>query len=126
MRLQLLGGCGSTLVPVHDVRNPHVGEPFTDHDAAIAAALEDVSIPVLLCSLVHMTGDPSWIRELSLRTVPNAADLHGGLDDAERAEIRRRALPAIAAYRDGGCIPHELSRDVLVEMMAFLARAPLE
>ena len=43
-------------------RNPHAGEPFTDDDATIAAALEDVSVPALLCSLVHMTGDPSWIR----------------------------------------------------------------
>ena len=109
-----------------EARNPHVGEPFTDDDAAIAAALEDVSVPVLLCSLVHMTGDPSWIRERSLRTMPNSADLHGGLDDEELAAIRRRAVPAIAAYRDGGCIPHELSRDVLLEMMAFLAGTPLE
>ena len=58
--------------------------------------------------------------------MPNAADLQGGLDDEELADIRRRAVPAIAAYRDGGCIPHELSRDVLVEMMAFLAGKPLE
>ena len=42
--------------------NPHAGHPFTDDDAAIAAALEDVSIPALLCSLVHLTGVPSWIR----------------------------------------------------------------
>ena len=41
-------------------RNPHAGEPFLDDDEAIAAALEDVSVPALLCSLVHMTGDPSW------------------------------------------------------------------
>ena len=116
----------STLTTVNDLRNPHVGAPFTDDDAAIAAALEDVSVPVLLCSLVHMTGDPSWIRERPLRSMPNAADLHGGLDDEELADIRRRAVPAIAAYRDGGCIPHELSRDVLVEMMAFLAGKPLE
>ena len=109
-----------------DVRNPHVGEAFTDDDAAIAAALEDVSVPVLLCSLVHMTGDPSWIRERPLPSIPNAAGLQGGLDEEERADIRRRAVPAIAAYRDGGCVPHELSRDVLVEMMAFLAGKPLE
>ena len=44
------------------MRNPHAGEPFIDDDAAIAAALEDVSVPALLCSLVHMTGDPSWVR----------------------------------------------------------------
>jgi len=74
---------------VNDVRNPHVGEPFTDDDAAIAAALEDVSVPVLLCSLVHMTGDPSWIRELSLRSMPTSADVQGGLDDEELAAIRR-------------------------------------
>ena len=43
-------------------RNPHAGRPFTDDDAAIAAALEDVSVPALLCSMVHITGDPSWIR----------------------------------------------------------------
>ena len=116
----------STLTTVTDLRNPHVGEPFTDADTAIAAALEDVSVPVLLCSLVHMTGDPSWIRERPLRSMPNAADLHGGLDEEERADIRGRAVPAIAAYRDGGCIPHDLSRDVLVEMMAFLAGKPLE
>jgi 4-hydroxyacetophenone monooxygenase len=111
---------------VKDVRNPHLGEPFTDDDAAIAAALEDVSVPVLLCSLVHMTADPSWIREWPLRSVPNAVDLHGGLDSEELDVIRRRAVPAVAAYRDSGCIPHDLSDDVLVEMMAFLAGKPLE
>jgi hypothetical protein len=38
------------------------GRAITDDDAAIAAAPEDVSIPVLMCSMVHLTGDPSWIR----------------------------------------------------------------
>ena len=41
-------------------RNRFAGEPFTDDDDAIAKALEEVSIPALMCSLVHMTGDPSW------------------------------------------------------------------
>jgi hypothetical protein len=30
----------------------------TDDDAAIASALEDLSVPTLMLSLVHMTGDP--------------------------------------------------------------------
>ena len=34
------------------MRNPHAGEPFDADDATIAAALEDVSTPALLCSLV--------------------------------------------------------------------------
>jgi 4-hydroxyacetophenone monooxygenase len=33
-----------------------------EDDAALAAALEDLSIPTLMLSLVHMTGDPKWIR----------------------------------------------------------------
>ncbi len=104
-----------------DTRNPHVGAPFTDDDAAIAAALDDVSVPVLLCSLVHMTGDPSWIRDVSLPGMPGTMDLQSGLDDDVLADLRRRAVPAIAAYRDGGCVPHELPDDLVVEMFAFLA-----
>ena len=38
-------------------RSRYAGEPITDDDATIAAALEDVSIPTLLLSMVHMTGD---------------------------------------------------------------------
>ena len=41
------------------MRNPHAGEPFTTSDEQIAAALEDVSIPTLLLSLIHMSGDAS-------------------------------------------------------------------
>ena len=44
------------------MRNPHAGEPFATSDEDIAAALEDVSIPTLLLSLVHMSGNPDLIR----------------------------------------------------------------
>ena len=111
---------------MNDTRNPHVGAPFRDDDAAIAAALDDVSVPVLLCSLVHMTGDPSWIREVSLAHIPNTMNLQSGLADDVVADLRRRAVPAIAAYRDGGCIPAALPGDVVLEMFAFLAGTPLE
>jgi 4-hydroxyacetophenone monooxygenase len=106
-------------------RNPHAGEPFSDDDSAIADALEDVSVPALLCSLVHMTGDPSWIRD---RFRPRSAisnELQGGMTDEDLAEARRLALPAIAAYRDGGCRPHDLAPELLGEIMAFLAGKPL-
>jgi 4-hydroxyacetophenone monooxygenase len=33
-----------------------------EEDATIARALEDLSIPTLVLSLVHMTGNPKWIR----------------------------------------------------------------
>jgi 4-hydroxyacetophenone monooxygenase len=107
-------------------RNPHAGHPFADDDSAIAAALAEVNVPALLCSLVHMTGDPTWVREWSLPQVASAMDYQCGLTDADRDEIRRRALPAVVAYRDSGCEPHALGREVLLEMMSFLAGRPLE
>ena len=44
------------------MRNPHAGEPFTTSDQEIAEALLDVSVPALMLSLVHMSGDPELIR----------------------------------------------------------------
>jgi len=46
---------------VNDLRNPHVGEPFTDDDAAIAAALEDVSAAVLLWDFGDTLVDERWM-----------------------------------------------------------------
>ncbi len=107
-------------------RNPHAGEPFTDDDAVIAAALEEVSIPALLCSLVHMTGDPSWIRGDVRPRLASPLDVQSGIPAEEQAEVRRQALPVVAAYRDGGCVPHELSPELLQEAMAFLGCRPVE
>ena len=104
-------------------RNPHAGQPFNDDDAVIAAALEDVCIPALMCSLVHMTGDPSWIRERRLPLLASSSDYQCGLTESEQADIRKRALPAIAAYRDAGCEPHPLEPELLHEMMEAPTRS---
>jgi 4-hydroxyacetophenone monooxygenase len=80
----------------------------------------------LLCSLVHMTGDPSWIRgELRPRRC-TAVEFQGGMSQEMQDEARRRALPAIAAHRDAGCKPHPLPRELLHEMMEFVACGPVE
>jgi 4-hydroxyacetophenone monooxygenase len=105
--------------------NPHAGEPFTEDDAAIAAALEDVSVPALLCSLVHMTGDPSWVRGDVRPRVAIASEFQSRIPDDELADVRRRAVPAVAAYRDGGCQPQALSHELLREMMEFLGNRPV-
>lgn len=107
-------------------RGAHDGAPFTDDDAAIARALADVSVPALLCSLVHMTGDVSWVSDAPLRSLTSSNDIQGGLTDAERVELCARALPVIAAYRDAGCEPQALSADVLHRTMEALALRPIE
>jgi 4-hydroxyacetophenone monooxygenase len=107
------------------MRNPHGGEPFTDAASTIAEALRDVSIPALLCSLVHMTGDPAWIREDIRPRLGATMDFQIGIPADEQEEIRRRAIPVIEAYRDNGCVPFDLSDDVLREAMSFLGGRPV-
>jgi 4-hydroxyacetophenone monooxygenase len=103
-------------------RNPHAGLPFDDDDTAIATALEDVSIPALMCSLVHMTGDPSWVRGEVRPLGAMLNEYQGYLPDDAKAEVRRRAIPVIRAYRDGGCVlPPAPSPRLVLEMMTFLA-----
>ena len=104
-------------------RNPHAAEPFTDDDQVIAAALQDVSVPALLCSLVHMTGDPAWVRGDVRPRVAVSLDIQSGIPPDEQAQVLRLALPTIRAYRDGGCQPKELPLELLQEMMSFLAAA---
>ncbi|CAO5237776.1 flavin-containing monooxygenase [Frankia sp. AgKG'84/4] len=107
-------------------RNPYAGEPFSEDAEAITAALADVSVPALMCSLVHLTGDPSWIRGEIGPRMANAPDIQSGMPAEEQAEIRRRAVPAILAYRDAGCVPHEPTPELLGEMFAFMGRRPVE
>ena len=62
-------------------RNRFAGESFTDDDDAIAKALEEVSIPALMCSLVHMTGDPSFIRGDIRPRIAMSLDIQSGMSE---------------------------------------------
>ena len=115
-----------TEAPPAGEHNPHAGVPFSGDDATIAAALDDANVPALLCSLVHMTGDPSWIRGRKLPQLASSSDYQCGLSQSECAEVRRQALPAILAYRDAGYQTRVLPRELLLEMMSWLAGRPLE
>jgi 4-hydroxyacetophenone monooxygenase len=107
-------------------RNPHSGVPFDDDDDAIERALEDVSIPALLCSMVHITGDPSWIRGDLRPQGSMLNEYQGYMPEEMKAEARRLAAPAIARYRDSGCaLPAAPSPELLHEMMEFLACTPV-
>lgn len=108
-------------------RHPHAGLPFTDDDAAIAAALEDVSIPTLLCTMVHITGDTDWVRGELRPAGLFLNEYQGFMDEEAKAEVRRRALPEIIAYRDGGCVLPEPQPDaeLLQEMMNFIGCAEI-
>ena len=102
-------------------RNPHAGLPITDDDTTIAAALEDLSIPTLMLSMVHMTGDASIIRGDLKPQGLFLNEVQGYMSEEDKAEVRRLALKVIRAYRDGGSIPADPpSPELIREMMSFL------
>ena len=106
------------------MRNPHAGLPFTAadmSDAAIAAALEDVSVPTLLLSCVHITGDAS-ILDGPLR--PQGLflnEVQGFMPDEDKAKARAFALDVIRDWRDRGCPePAPIGPALLKRMMDWL------
>lgn len=107
-------------------RSFHVGQPFTTPDAEIAAALEQVSIPTLLLSLVHITGDPRFIREFKQAGL-FLNEVQGFMSEEDKARVREIALPVIAEYRDRGCpVPDPLPAEVVREMMDWAACEPVD
>ncbi|MFI5044134.1 MAG: flavin-containing monooxygenase, partial [Acidimicrobiales bacterium] len=103
------------------MRNPHAGTPFTTSDAEIADALTDVSIPTLMLSLVHMSGDPELIRGRLRPAGLFLNEVQGYMSDEDKAEVRALALDVIRDYRDRGCPePDPVSPELLKEMMEWL------
>ncbi|WP_409435056.1 flavin-containing monooxygenase [Mycobacterium sp. SMC-14] len=103
------------------MRNRYAGEPFTTADAEIAAALEQVSIPTLLLSCVHITGDPRFIRDFRQNGI-FLNEIQGFMSEEDKARARAEALPVIADYRDRGCPqPAPLPAELVKEMMDWAA-----
>jgi 4-hydroxyacetophenone monooxygenase len=106
------------------MRNPHAGLPFSAADMsddAIAKALEDVSIPTLLLSCIHMSGDAS-ILDGPLR--PQGLflnEVQGYMSEEDKARARALALDVIRAWRDHGCPePEPVKPELLKRMMDWL------
>jgi 4-hydroxyacetophenone monooxygenase len=103
------------------MRNPHAGEPFDTSDADIAEALLDVSIPTLMLSLVHLSGDPEIIRGRLKPAGLFLNEVQGYMTEDDKSEVRALALELIGAYRDRGCPePEPLSGELVHEMMSWL------
>jgi 4-hydroxyacetophenone monooxygenase len=103
------------------MRNPHAGEPFETSDSEIADALLDVSIPTLMLSLVHMSGDIEVIRGRLRPAGLFLNEVQGYMSEVDKAAVRALALDVIRDYRDAGCPePTPVSAEQLHEMMCWL------
>ncbi len=110
------------------MRNPHAGEAFTDSDAEIEAALQDVSVPALLLSCVHMTDDESVRQSILEGPIGPAGiflnEVQGFMSEQDRADARALALDIIRDYRDRGCPePRPIDPALVKPMMEWLVAA---
>ena len=96
-------------------------EKITDDNAAIEAALADASIPTLMLSMIHMSGDTALldggIRPLGVYL----NEVQGYMSEEDKAGIRAQALDVITRYRDNGCqaVPIK-DPETIRRMMSFL------
>src|SRR5580704_11203956 len=96
-------------------------KPVTESDEFIAAQLEGASIPTLLMSLIHLTGDTSLLRGPIRPKVVMMGGFQGDLSEADQTSVRRLALKALVEYRDrGGTLPPQPSPELVQEMMNFM------
>ncbi|HEY1492222.1 MAG TPA: NAD(P)/FAD-dependent oxidoreductase [Steroidobacteraceae bacterium] len=96
-------------------------KPVTESDEFIAQQLAGASIPTLLMSLIHLTGDTSILRGAIRPKVVMMGGFQGGLSEADQASVRELALQALKAYRDRGCtLPQQPDAALVQEMMNFM------
>jgi 4-hydroxyacetophenone monooxygenase len=102
-----LMGHGSTIQPPNATAELTrlTGLPFADSDDVIRAALAEASVPALLMSMIHMTGDTTLLDELPGPYLLIAMDLQGGMSEHDKDVVRRRAFDVVRDYRDRGCPP---------------------
>ena len=103
------------------MRSRYAGAPFTTPTADIETALDDVSVPTLLLSLVHITGDTRFLRDYAPAGL-FLNEVQGFMSEEDKARARAEALTVITDYRDRGCPePPPLSAAVIKQMMDWAA-----
>jgi 4-hydroxyacetophenone monooxygenase len=99
---------------------------MADVPANLEDVLKDAHLPALLTSLVHMTGDTSWLRPewAPVYNPMDRADL--GISPERQAEARKAAAEAIRAYLGGKPLQMATTDTAtLRRQMDFVAGAPI-
>jgi len=90
-------------------------------DAQIARALEDASIPTLMMSMIHMSGDAGLLDGAVRPTGVFINEYQGYMSEEDKAAVRAQALEVIKRFRDGGCrLPPPPDARTIHRMMSFL------
>jgi len=92
-----------------------------DDDELIASALQDASIPTLMMSMIHMSGDAGLLEGTIRPAGVFINEYQGYMSEEDKAAVRTSALQVIKAFRDSGCqLPPAPSADTIHRMMNFI------
>ncbi len=95
-----------------------------DDDEFIAEALEHASIPTLMMSMIHMSGDTSLLDGPVRPAGVYINEYQGYMSEEDKAAVRAQALEVIKAFRDGGCVlPPPPDSATVHRMMGFFVGA---
>ncbi|HET7335222.1 MAG TPA: NAD(P)/FAD-dependent oxidoreductase [Rhizomicrobium sp.] len=107
-------------------KSPISTRPIDADDAAIEAALNDAHLPSLMAATVHLSGDISPLTGDIKPFYDFFGDGQGGLNDEQRARVKKQALDAIIAYRDRDhTLPPQPAQNDVRTMMNFVAGAEI-
>jgi len=104
---------------------PGAVSPIAEDDAFIARALEEAHLPSLMAAMVHLTGNDAPLKGDIKPLYEFFGDGQGGLNDEQRARVKKDALAAISKYRDTGKLAAPLSEATIRGMMNFVAGAEI-
>lgn len=89
-------------------------------------ALETAHLPALSAALVHLTGDPSWLRPEWRPAYTPLSRGETGVPEAEQAKMRKLAKAAITDYLTGKTpMASTPSPEMVRQMMSFVAGADI-
>ena len=92
-----------------------------DDDSLIAAALEDASIPTLMMSMIHMSGDAGLLDGPVRPAGVYINEYQGYMSEEDKAAVRSQALQVIRRFRDNACqLPPAPSAHTIHRMMNFI------
>ncbi len=92
-----------------------------DDDELIARALQDASIPTLMMSMIHMSGDAGLLDGAIRPAGVFINEYQGYMSEEDKAAVRAQALQVIKTFRDGGCrLPPAPGADTIHRMMNFI------
>ena len=93
----------------------------TASDETIAAAVAEASIPTLMLSMIHMSGDEGILAGPIKPLGIYINEFQGYMSEEDKAQIRAQAIDVIRAYRDKGAIdPFTPSPEIVHAMMGFM------